>query len=220
MDIQNQFAGAGVPAAGAAAWVAITLLGLGLAASSGLNTFLPLLMLACAAKFQLFGITLGDSFDWLGSSAALGVLALATAFEIAGDKIPAVDHALDVFGTVARPAAGALATASAFSGADPTTAAVLGLIIGAPVAFGFHAVKAGTRAASTATTFGIANPLLSTLEDIAAFFLTLIALVVPLLVPLLLVVFVFMFWQLYKKARQRLPFKRQAGTPTGSAPPG
>ncbi len=56
MDIQIPLSNAGTPAMGAAAWIAITLLSLGLAASSGLNTFLPLFMLACAAKFQLFGI--------------------------------------------------------------------------------------------------------------------------------------------------------------------
>lgn len=218
MDIQIPLSNAGTPAMGAAAWIAITLLSLGLAASSGLNTFLPLFMLACAAKFQLFGIALSGSFVWLGSSAALGVLALATLFEISGDKIPVVDHALDAVGTVARPAAGALAAASVFSGADPTIAAVLGLIIGAPVAFGFHAAKAGTRAASTATTFGVANPLLSLLEDVGAFFLTLIALAVPFLVPLLLVAFLFAFWQLYKKARRHLPFARKVEPHDTSTP--
>lgn len=217
MEIQNQLFD-GAPAMGAVAWVAVTLLGLGLAASSGLNTFLPLFMLACAAKFHLFGIALSGSFAWLGSGAALGVLALATIFEIAADKIPVMDHVLDAVGTVARPAAGALAAASVFSGADPTTAAVLGLIIGAPVAFGFHAAKAGTRAASTTTTFGFANPVLSILEDVAAFFLTLIALIFPFLVPLLLVALVFAFWRLYQKARRHLPFNRKGAPPDGSTP--
>lgn len=214
MEIQNQLSLAGAPAAGAMAWVAITLLGLGLAASSGLNTFLPLFMLAGAAKFHLFGIALSGSFAWLGSGAALGVLALATLFEIVADKIPIVDHALDAFGTVARPAAGALAAASVFSGADPTTAAVLGLIVGAPVAFGFHAAKAGTRAASTTTTLGTANPLLSVLEDGAAFFLTLIALSAPFLVPVLIVVFLFAFWRLFEKARRHLPLGQKRNPAT------
>jgi len=219
MEIQNQLSAAS-PAMGAMAWVAVTLLGLGLAASSGLNTFLPLFMLAGAAKFHLFGIALSGSFAWLGSGAALGVLALATIFEIAADKIPVMDHVLDAVGTVARPAAGALAAASVFSGADPTTAAVLGLIVGAPVAFGFHAAKAGTRAASTTTTFGVANPVLSILEDAAAFFLTLIALIFPFLVPLLLVALVFAFWRLYQKARRHLPFNRKGAPLDGSTPAG
>ena len=80
MDIQNQIALAGTQGLSAMGWTAVILLALGLAASSGLNTFMPLLMLAGAAKFHLFGIHLSGSFGWLASGAALGVLALATIF--------------------------------------------------------------------------------------------------------------------------------------------
>lgn len=217
MGIQNQFIEAATSQVGAGGWIAITLMALGLAASSGLNTFLPLLMLALAAKFHFMGMDLSGSFAWLGSSVALGVLALATVVEIAADKIPIVDHALDGIGTVARPAAGALAAASVFSHGDPATAAILGLIVGAPVAFGFHAAKAGTRAASSATTFGFANPVLSILEDVAAFFLTLVALMSPFLVPLLLIVLLLVFWKLFQKARRLLP-KGQSRPDKGSTP--
>lgn len=187
------------------AWIMVVLLGLGLAASSGLNTFLPLLLLACAAKFHLFGVNLNGSFAWLASNTAIGVLLLATILEIADDKIPSVDHALDVIGTVARPAAGALAAASVFNGADPTTAAVLGLIIGAPTAFGFHTAKAGTRAASSATTFGLANPLLSLLEDVLALVMTLIAFTIPLLVPVVLILVVLFIIKAIRVVHTRLP---------------
>jgi hypothetical protein len=186
-------------------WVMIAFLGLGLAASSGLNTFMPLLLLAGAVKYHLFGIQLNGAYGWLASDLAVGVLLLASLVEIAGDKIPAVDHALDVLGTVARPAAGALAAASVFRGADPTTAAVLGIIIGAPTAFSFHAAKAGTRAASSATTFGIGNPLLSVMEDIVSVLLTLVAFLAPLLVPVLLVAAAFLVAKLVKVMRAKLP---------------
>jgi len=184
------------------------LLGLGLAASCGLNTFLPLLMLAGAAHFHLFGVHLNGHFAWLASDTSLLALAVGAVVEVIGDKVPAVDHALDVFGTVARPVAGTLAAASVFKGADPGTAALLGLIIGAPTALSFHAAKAGTRATSTATTLGIANPVLSTLEDIAAIGLTLISFLQPLLVPVILLIAFVIMWRLYKKVRQHLPGKR------------
>ena len=87
-------------------WIYAVLLGLGLAASCGLNTFLPLLMLAAGAHFHIFGIELNQNFAWLASDTALVALSLGTLIEVVADKIPAVDHALDVFGTVARPAAG------------------------------------------------------------------------------------------------------------------
>ncbi|HVF85718.1 MAG TPA: DUF4126 domain-containing protein, partial [Abditibacteriaceae bacterium] len=150
------------------------LLGLALAASTGLNTFLPLLMLAVAAHFKIVNAEnlLSGNFAWIASPGALMALGMATVVEVVGDKIPVVDHALDTFGTAARPIVGAFAAASVFVHSDPTTAALAGLVVGAPVAFGFHAAKAGTRAASTTTTLGIANPILSTIEDIAAVVLT------------------------------------------------
>lgn len=218
MEIQNQCLVDATSHIGVGGWIAITLMALGLAASSGLNTFLPLFMLAAAAKFHLFGMDLSGSFAWLSSGTALGVLALATIVEVAGDKIPVVDHALDIVGTVARPAAGTLAAATAFSGADPAAAAILGLIVGAPVAFGFHAAKAGTRAASTTTTFGVANPVLSFLEDATAFCLTLIALASPFLVPLLLIVLFFVFWKLFRSARRLLLKGQEPRSASGSTP--
>jgi len=167
-------------------------------------------MLAGAAHFQLFGINLNGSFAWLGSEAALIALGIAAFVEIVGDKIPVVDHALDVVGTAARPVAGTLAAASVFKNADPTTAALAGLIIGAPTAFGFHAAKAGTRAASSATTLGFGNPILSFIEDIVSVSLVLIAFLVPWLVPVLLLLLFLVMWKVYKKVRQHLPIKRNS----------
>ncbi|RYG64909.1 DUF4126 domain-containing protein, partial [bacterium] len=152
-------------------WVTAALLGVGLAATSGLRTFLPLLLLAGAVKFGLFGVSLGQSYAWLASDSALIALLLATIFEVAGDKIPVVDHGLDVVGTVLRPIAGALSVAAVWYGTDPATAALVGLIVGAPLAFGMHSAKAGTRAGSTAATAGVGNPFISVLEDGVALFM-------------------------------------------------
>lgn len=184
-------------------WILPALLGLGLAASAGLKTFVPLLMLAVAARFHLFGVHLAEPFAWLGSTAALAALAIATAAELAADKIPVVDHALSAFGTVARPAAGALAAAAAFSSLDPTTAAIAGLIVGAPAALAVHSAQATTRLASTATTGGLANPILSLAEDVGAFAGSLLALMAPLLVPLVLVAAALIAWRFVARARRR-----------------
>jgi hypothetical protein len=108
------------------------LLGLSLAASTGLNTFLPLLMLAGAAHFKVLDAEniLNGSFAWIASGGALTALALAATVEVIGDKIPAVDHLLDGFGTLARPIVGTFAAASVFTNADPAMAALAGLVIG------------------------------------------------------------------------------------------
>ena len=113
-------------------WVLPALLGLGLASATGLRTFLPLLMLALAAKFEMFGVRLIDQMDWLVSWPAIAALATAPVAEFAGDKVPAIDHALNAIGYVTRPVAGALAAGSVFWNVDPSAAAIAGLIVGAP----------------------------------------------------------------------------------------
>lgn len=177
------------------------LLGLGLSASTGLNTFLPLLLLAAAARFGIAGITLGEKFEWLTSDVAMIVLIIAAIVELVADKIPAIDHLLDSIGTFIRPIAGAVAAASVFTGIDPTIAALLGLIIGAPTSFGFHTLKAGTRLASSAATFGCANPIISLVEDIISLALSVLAIFAPIFVPFALVLLAVLLWQAVKRIR-------------------
>lgn len=179
------------------------LLGLGLAASTGLNTFLPLLLLSAAARFHVGGIVLGAKFQWLASDVAIVVLIVACVIEIVADKFPAVDHFLDVVGSIVRPIAGATAAASVLTGVDPTVAAIVGIMIGAPTSFGFHSLKAATRVASSATTFGCANPLLSLIEDVVSFGLSLFAIFAPITVPLLMVLIAWALWTVIKRVRAR-----------------
>ena len=183
-------------------WILPGLLGLGLASATGLKTFLPLLMLAVAARFDLFGITLNEKVAWLDSNAALAALGVATVSEFVADKIPIVDHALSAIGTVARPAAGALAAYAVFGSADPTLAAVAALIIGAPTALAFHAAQSGTRVTSTATTAGLGNPVVSFAEDVLAFVTVMIAFVAPLLIPLVLALLLWIVWRMVQAVRR------------------
>lgn len=177
------------------------LLGLGLSASTGLNTFLPLLLLAAAAKFEIAGITLGEKFEWLSSDVAIIVLIIACVAELVADKVPAVDHFLDTIGTFVRPVAGATAVASVLTDVDPMVAALVGIMMGAPTSLGFHTLKAGTRVASSAATFGCANPLISIVEDIFSLVLTVISIFVPVLVPIALGLFIFVLWKVMKRIR-------------------
>lgn len=175
-------------------------LGLSLASAAGLRAFLPLLGLAVAAHFGY--VHLNGQFAWLHSTAALVVLAIATVAEALADKVPLVDHALDLLQTVIRPAAGALAVAGTQQHLDPVTAAILGLILGAPLAGGLHLAKGGVRLASTATTAGLANPFLSFTEDGTALGLTLVALIVPVLGFLLALALVILTWHLWHRFRR------------------
>jgi hypothetical protein len=184
-------------------WILPALLGVGLAAATGFRTFLPLLMLGLAARFQLFGTDLAPAMAWLESPPSLIALGLATGLELAADKIPAVDHVLSAVGTVVRPIAGAVAAAAAFTTLDPMVAAIAGLIIGAPAALAFHAAQAGTRVISSTATAGLGNPVVSILEDLTAFGTVLVALLAPLLIPLVLAVLLVLLWRLWRSARPR-----------------
>ena len=165
--------------------VPVAALAIALAACTGLRAWLPLLLAGGLARTGL--LELGPSFGFLSSNKALVLFALATAIEIVGDKIPAVDHTLDALSTVLRPAAGALLAASVLGRvSDPLTAWVLGVVVGGPTALVPHAAKSGLRVASTAFTAGLANPLVSLLEDVSAVVLFVLAVVAPLVVCLLL----------------------------------
>ena len=184
-------------------WILPALLGLGLASATGLRTFLPLLMLAVAARFGLFGITLNEQMSWLVGAPAIAALGVAAVIEFAGDKIPVLDHGLSALGAFTRPVAGAVAAGSVFAGLDPTTAAVAGIIVGAPTALAFNAAQGGTRLASTATTGGLGNPILSFFEDVLSFLTVLLAFVAPILIPIAMIAVAVLVFRLANRLRDR-----------------
>jgi hypothetical protein len=172
-------------AVGLAEFLPALALAVALAASAGLRAWLPVLLAGVLARLGV--LDLGPSFQFLASTQALVVFGIATVIEIAGDKIPAVDHFLDVIGTPLRPAAGALLASSVLGTvSDPLTAIVLGTAVGAPSALVPHATKSALRAASSATTGGLANPLISLLEDVIAVVTFVVAVLLPLLVVCML----------------------------------
>ena len=187
-------------------WVGTIALAIALAASAGLRAWLPLFVAGLLAKLGVADV--GDGFGWLASWPALVLFGVATVLEIVGDKVPALDHALDTVGTVLRPIAGAVAAAAVLVNIhDPMMAMVLGMVVGAPVALAPHAVKAGTRAVSSATTAGLANPVISTIEDVIAISIALLAFVVPVLVALVVLFAGFLMWRWISRRRwaQRAP---------------
>jgi hypothetical protein len=90
--------------------------------------------------------------------------------DFVGDKIPGVDHVLHLVGGVVNTAAGAVlfAAQSGIADVPPALSLALGLI----VAGGVQATRTAVRPVATATTGGLANPVLSTAEDGASLGLT------------------------------------------------
>ena len=148
----------------------------GLAAATGLNSTLPLLIVGLAARFGL--LTLVTPYDAVSSDVALiglGVLALG---EIAADKIPGADSIVHIVQVPLTLAAGAILFASQNSmiqDVSPGVAVLVGLL----TAGGVHTLRAIVRPVVTVATMGLGGPVVSTAEDAGAVGLTLTALVAP-----------------------------------------
>ncbi len=166
------------------------LAGMALAAASGLRAFLPLLAVGVGARF--FHVQLQPALQWLTGDIPLVALGSATAIEILGDKIPAIDHALDVAATFIRPVTAALATYGILVHWPSPWAQIIAVLLGGS-ALAIHAAKANTRVGSSIFTLGLANPLLSVVEDVMSFTFIAIAFLAPVIIALLmLLVFLWM----------------------------
>ena len=141
-------------------------LGVGLAAAVGFRVFLPLLFLSIAGFYEV--IPLNESWQWAGSLTAVIVLAIATLIEIAGYYIPWVDNALDTIAVPLATIAGTLAMAATVTDLDPVFTWALAIIAGGGTAAAISGTSSAVRLTSTATTGGIANPVVSTAETATA----------------------------------------------------
>jgi hypothetical protein len=177
--------------------VAAVAAGIVLAACSGLRAFLPLLGVGLAGRFEHW--PLAPSVHWLGSDPALIALSVATLVEVAADKVPIVDHALDVMHTVLGPVAAVLVSVSAWSQLAPQHAVLLSILTGVPLAAGVHALSAGVRLTSTGLTGGLANPLLSIGEDGVTAVTVILAFVAPILA--LVVLLAGVIWLIRRRRR-------------------
>jgi len=176
----------------------------GLSASAGLNAYIPLLIVAIMARLGAF--ELSEPWNALESWWAIGALVVLALIEFFVDKIPAVDTVNDVIQTFIRPTAGAIlfaASASVVTEVSPVLSLILGLLVAGSV----HAGKTTVRPMITATTAGIGNPVVSTVEDVASTALALLAVVLPWLVLLVATtgIVIFLVWRLRRRAKAQNP---------------
>lgn len=171
-------------------------LGIGLAASSGFRVFLPLFALSAAAYFGLW--PLNENFQWLSSTPALMILGAATVAEIGAYLIPFLDNLLDTLAVPLAGLAGTAVMASTAADLSPAVTWALAVIAGGGAAAAIKGVNATTRAASTATTAGLANPVVSVAETGVAAVMAALSLFLPFLAVAVLFVIVFWLWRKYR----------------------
>lgn len=168
--------------------VAISL-GLGLAAASGFRVFLPPLLLSGAINIGM--IEPSGQLEMLDGWMAFSVLLFAVVLEIGSYLIPWLDNVLDVVASPAAVIAGIGMMGSvigAETDLDPMVQWTMAVVGGGGVAGTVQAGTVATRAVSTGTTGGLANPIISIFEAIMAVVVTLLALLAPLLCLIVVVI--------------------------------
>ncbi|MFF5080080.1 DUF4126 domain-containing protein [Actinoplanes sp. NPDC000266] len=197
------------------------LTGTGLAASAGLNAYIPLVTMGLLARYTDL-IDLPNGWNWLSNGWTLLILALLLAIEVVADKVPVVDHVNDVVQTVVRPTAGGLAF-GAGSASETVTVSDPGSFFGShqwvPIAAGViialcvHGVKAASRPVVNTTTAGFGAPVASTAEDIGSVLMSVLAIVLPILVLVgLLLIVIGGFWVVRRRRQKRAKRTQLSGS--------
>ena len=161
------------------------LLGISLSAAVGFRVFVPFLVLSLAAVVG--HIDLPSQFDWMETSPALIVLALACVLEIGGYYVPWFDNALDFIATPLAILLGTFIVGHTSSDLNPVLQWTLAIIAGGGTAALTKGLMNLLRGTSTAMSGGITNPILATIELVVAIALTLLALTLPLVAGVLVV---------------------------------
>ncbi|MGB1269646.1 MAG: DUF4126 domain-containing protein [Flavobacteriaceae bacterium] len=174
-------------------------LGIGLAASVGFRVFLPLFLLSLSAYFDV--IPLNESWQWVGSMSALITLGLATVLEICAYYIPVFDNLLDTIAVPLAAIAGTAVVVSTAANLDPVVTWSLAIIAGGGTATAIKGSSAATRTASTTTTGGLANPIVSTIETGSATALSFAAIFLPLVAIVLVVLILIGVFFFFKKIK-------------------
>lgn len=180
------------------------------ATAAGINPWLAALTLVAMAHFGWMDLgTLPVVGSELGDPVILIALGVAFVVEQVADKVPAIDHLSDLVHLPVKPAVAVALALVVAAPQDPAQieqyAVPLG-IAAAAVALLAHLGKAGVRAGSTATTAGVANPVLSVIEDLGVVLMIVAAVVLPLLAILIVLAVLFVagrgVWRLARGRRR------------------
>ncbi|WP_341215116.1 DUF4126 domain-containing protein [uncultured Wocania sp.] len=172
-------------------------LGIGLSASVGFRIFLPLFVLSLASYFNLW--QLNESWQWIGSTTALITLGVATVVEIFAYFIPYIDNLLDSIAIPLAALAGTVVMMSTIADLSPVVTWSLAIIAGGGTAAAIAGTSSTTRLASTVTTGGLGNPIVSSLETGTATIMSVISIFLPILAVILVVILLLIIFRLYKK---------------------
>ena len=177
----------------------------GLALASGVNTYLPLFLLALFARYSHV-VHLSPRFQFLISPPAMVILGLLAACEILAQKFPGLDNLWDVLHSLLRPLAGAVAAGATLNTSN-LFEMVLGMVAGGTLAAAAHSAKTGVRLTTSVKTLGAANLGVSLVEDVAVLGASLLSIFDPRVMLVLAAVFVVLFIWLAPPIARNLVFR-------------
>lgn len=176
-------------------------LGVGLAASTGFRVFVPLFAMSLAAYFGI--LPLGENWQWLGSMTALVILGVASAVESVSYLVPVVDNLLDTIAVPLAGVAGTIVMASSLTDLSPAVTWALAIVAGGGAATAVKTTSAATRAVSTATTAGMANPAIGLAETGTAIGLSALSIFAPVVAAIVAVIGLVLFIWLMVRLKNR-----------------
>ena len=167
-------------------------LGLGLAAASGFRVFIPPFLYGLFLRIDMVPISIpmtGIS-EWMASDIGLIILGVEMVVEILGYYVPWIDNLLDTIASPAAIIAGVMMMSSTLSDTHPALQWGASIIAGGGVSGTIQIGTVATRAVSTATTGGLGNPIVSTIEAGACIVCTILAILLPIIALFLVIVLV------------------------------
>lgn len=180
--------------------------GVSLAAACGFRVFVPMLVMALGVR--LGGLEIDENLAWLGSDTAIACLGAATLAEVLAYYIPVVDNLLDTIAGPAALVAGAVVTGGMLGDLPDWLQWGTGIVAGAGAAGTVQLGTTALRAAGTATTAGVGNPVISTMENIFATIGSVLAVLLPLLAVVGSVLIIFIVLFSLRKIRELLARRR------------
>ena len=174
-------------------------LGVGLATAVGFRVFLPLFMLGVGVHWGVVPTTSG--FEWVGSTPALIMFAVAAVLEVLAFYVPLLDNVLDAIAAPVAIAAGIGVTALALGDAPPMLKWAVAIIAGGGAAAATHGATAALRGTSTALTAGLGNHAIATGEALAAIGMAFLAIAKPVIALVLLAIVVLIVAQRWWRGR-------------------
>lgn len=176
-------------------------MGVCLSAACGFRIFVPLLAVGLAVRFM--GLHATPALAWTATDLGLVGLSAATLVEILAYYIPWVDNALDTIHGPLALVAGTLLVGGLLGDMPPALQWGLGVVAGGGAAGAVKAGSATVRAASTATTGGLGNCIVSTVENGCATIGSALAIVAPVIAAGFLILMVAGMCVIVNKIRRR-----------------